>query len=92
MLQATSKDSHTTIYVVDATASASFFATASVEFSSTSTYEYSNQWSSTVSSGTSQTMNFTIVPPLSTDNYTGPTAMQVWKDNVYGTFMFYPEE
>jgi hypothetical protein len=88
----TSKDSHTTTYVVDATASAAFFATASVEFSSTSTYSYSNQWSSMVTNGTSQTMNFTIVPPLSTDNYTGPTAIQVWKDNVYGTFVFYPEE
>jgi hypothetical protein len=52
---------------------------------------WTNQWSHAITNGTLQTANFTIVGPASTDNYTGPTAMQVWKDNVYGSFMFFPE-
>jgi hypothetical protein len=87
----TAKDTHTVSYSIDATAGASFFATLSTDFSTTTTYSSSNQWSKTATNGTTQTMNFTIYPPLSSDNYTGPTAIQVWKDNVYGTFLFYPE-
>ena len=55
------------------------------------TYTTTNKNSSTVTSGTMQAANFSITGPASTDNYTGPTAMQVWKDNVYGTVMFFPE-
>jgi hypothetical protein len=87
----TAKDSHTTTFSVDSTGNVNFFATLSVDLLTTASYTTANQWSNTITSGTTQTMNFTIYAPLSTDNYTGPTAMQVWKDNVYGTFMFYPE-
>lgn len=52
---------------------------------------WSNQWSQAITAGSMQTANFSIVGPTFTDGYTGPTAMQVWKDNIYGTFMFYPE-
>jgi len=24
------------------------------------------------------------------DKYTGPMSFQVWRDNIYGSFMFYP--
>lgn len=87
----TSKDTHSTAYSVDSTGNVNFFATLMVDLLTTATFTTSNQWSSTITSGATQSANFTIVPPLSTDNYTGPTAIQVWKDNVYGTFMFYPE-
>lgn len=60
------------------------------KMSVTSKWSSTNQWSQTVTNGTSQSANFTIYAPLAADNYTGPTAIQVWKDNVYGTFMFYP--
>jgi hypothetical protein len=85
------KDTNTVSYSIDGAASASFIVAASAKVTSSSTYSYVNQWSSTVTAGTTQSANFTIYPPLSTDNYTGRTAIQVWKDNVYGTFMFYPE-
>jgi hypothetical protein len=85
------KDTHITTYTIDATAGASFAAKVSADWSQVSTYTTTNQWSNTVTGGTTQVMNVTIVSPLATDNYVGPTAMQVWKDNVYGTFMFYPE-
>ena len=61
-----------------------------VKLSVASKWSTTNQWSQKVTNGTSQAASFTIYPPLASDNYTGPTAIQVWKDNVYGTFMFYP--
>jgi hypothetical protein len=85
------KDTYSVGYSIDGSASAAFLAAVSTKSSSSVTYTYSNQWSSSVTSGTTQSANFTIYPPLASDNYTGPTAIQVWKDNVYGTFMFYPE-
>lgn len=90
-LGATAKDTHTTSYTFDTKAGVSFFAIVEAEFSEEDTYTYTNQWSNTITSGTTQSGNFTIYPPLASDDYMGPTAIQVWKDNVYGTFMFYPE-
>ena len=71
--------------------SVNFVEAIKTELSVSDTMTWTNQWSRGVTSGTSQTANFSIVGPASTDNYTGPTAVQVWKDNIYGTFMFYPE-
>jgi hypothetical protein len=48
-------------------------------------------WSTMQTSTKGQTANFSIVSPLPSDGYTGPTAIAVYKDNVYGTFMFYGE-
>lgn len=59
--------------------------------SATATYTYTStsQWSNTTTNSTSQEVDITIVPPAATDNYTGPTAIQCWRDNVYGSYMFY---
>jgi len=78
-------------YSFEGNASVSFVAAVGGKFSVSSTYAYTNGYSSNITSGTSQGANFTIVPPLASDGYLGPTAIQVWKDNVYGTFMFFPE-
>jgi hypothetical protein len=78
-------------YSFEGNASASFVVGVGGKFSVSSTYAYTNGYSSNITSGTSQGANFTIVPPLASDDYVGPTAIQVWKDNVYGTFMFFPE-
>jgi hypothetical protein len=40
-------------------------------------------------STTAQTASLSITGPLASDNYTGPTAIQIWRDNIYGSFMFY---
>jgi hypothetical protein len=53
------------------------------------TWTWTNTWSTTQTSTSGQTASFSIVSPLPTDGYTGPTAISVFKDNVYGTFMFY---
>jgi hypothetical protein len=86
-----SKETFTVAAAVTGSVSASFFASVYSKLAATTTFTYTNQWSHTVTAGASQSANFTIVGPLSTDGYTGPTAMQVWKDNIYGSFMFYPE-
>ncbi|HEU5138073.1 MAG TPA: hypothetical protein VFU13_23210 [Steroidobacteraceae bacterium] len=70
---------------------ASFLTGWSTKLRTQTELSTSNQWSSTITSQTTQSARFTIFPPLASDNYTGPTAMQVWKDNVYGTFMFFPQ-
>ncbi len=42
---------------------------------------------------TLSTQQLTIKSPSasSSDPYLGPEEIQVWKDNLYGTFMFYPK-
>lgn len=59
-----------------------------IKLSNTATWV--NKWSSTATSTVGQTAALSITGPATSDNYTGPTRFQVWKDNVYGTFMFYP--
>jgi alpha-tubulin suppressor-like RCC1 family protein len=49
-----------------------------------------DQWSSQTQDVVNQSAAFSISQPLSSDGYVGPTAITVWKDNIYGTFMFYP--
>jgi hypothetical protein len=87
----TATQEFTTSYAVAGDASGDFILTLGGVVTISGTYTYTNQSSSTLTSGSTQTANFTIYPPLASDNYTGPTAIQVWKDNIYGTFMFYPE-
>lgn len=36
------------------------------------------------------TAALSITGPAASDNYQGPTSFQVWRDNVYGSFVFYP--
>jgi hypothetical protein len=89
----TATDMHSTSWSLDMNASVTFekFYSASLAVGKSATYTTTNKNSSSITNGTSQGANFTIYGPAATDNYTGPTAIQVWKDNVYGTFMFFPE-
>lgn len=87
----TATDSYESSYSIDQTGTLTYYGVRlTARMATTTKWSTTNKWSSTVTNGTSQSANFTIFPPFSTDNYTGPTAIQVWKDNVYGTFMFYP--
>lgn len=85
------KDSHSVGFSVDAKYSLGSSVGLSSDLKVSTTLTTTNSWSQTVTNGTSQSAAFQICGPLATDNYTGYTAMQVWKDNVYGTFMFFPE-
>lgn len=69
------------------------FLTAILKYISTSTLSFEmnwqNKWSTIETNTTTQTANYSVTGPQYTDNYQGPTSFQVYKDNVYGTFMFY---
>ena len=66
-------------------------STLELDLKAQTTWTWTNTWSTTQTSTTGQTANFSIVSPLPADGYTGPTAIGIYKDNVYGTFMFYGE-
>jgi hypothetical protein len=53
--------------------------------------QWTNKWNSSKNNSVLQTEDLSIKNPLYTDNYTGPEQIQVWTDNLYGTFMFYPK-
>jgi hypothetical protein len=53
-------------------------------------FTWVNKWNQLSTQMTGQTASLSITGPAFSDGYTGPTAIQVWKDNVYGTFMFHP--
>jgi hypothetical protein len=80
----------TSTYSVDYSASASILATFSSMMTSTTSYKTVDKWSSTINSSTGRTAALSITGPAVADNYTGPTTIQVWRDNVYGSYMFYP--
>jgi hypothetical protein len=61
----------------------------SAELKASTTWTWKNMWGSSLTNTNTQSANFSIASPLSTDGYAGPTAITVWKDNVYGSFMFY---
>ena len=69
-----------------------FKAKFALDVKTSDTYTSTNKWSSSINGGAGQTASLSITGPAAADNYTGPTTIQVWKDNVYGTFMFYPIE
>jgi hypothetical protein len=53
--------------------------------------QWTNKWTSTKNNSTLQTQTLSVKNPLVTDAYAGPEQIQIWKDNLYGTFMFYPK-
>jgi hypothetical protein len=55
----------------------------------THTYTSVSKWNSAFTTTSGQTASFSITGPLASDNYTGPTALQIWRDNIYGSFMFH---
>jgi hypothetical protein len=59
------------------------------ELKAMTTWTWTDMWGSSLTTTNIQSANFSITSPLPTDGYTGPTAITVWKDNVYGSFMFF---
>ncbi|GFO54370.1 hypothetical protein GMSM_13770 [Geomonas sp. Red276] len=53
------------------------------------TYTTTASWNSSTSSS-AQPATFSITGPALDDNYTGPATFQVWRDNLFGSYMFYP--
>ncbi len=85
-------DSYEVGFTIDVKASANFIATANADFNYSNTTTWTNEWGRTTTTQGTQTASVSITGPASTDNYTGPTAFEVFLDNVYGTLMFYSPE
>lgn len=82
--------SHKVGFSTEETFTGGFFVKFMLKLKEENTMDWTDKWSSTSNSQAGQTASMTIKGPAYTDNYTGPTEIQVYKDNVYGTFMFYP--
>jgi hypothetical protein len=67
-----------------------FHSMISADLKDSNTLTWTNKWSSETTQMQGQTSKLSITGPAYSDNYTGPTDFQVYQDNVYGTFMFYP--
>jgi hypothetical protein len=59
------------------------------DFKFSETFTSTNKWTSTINTTNTNTSSFYIQGPAVSDNYTGPQSFQVWRDNIYGTYMFY---
>jgi hypothetical protein len=53
------------------------------------TLTWVHQWSQNDTNATTTSTAFSITPPASTDNYTGPTKVVIFQDNLFHTYMFY---
>ncbi len=53
-------------------------------------YTVTDMWSTTNNETVGKTASYSVTGPQYSDNYTGPVSFQVYRDNVYGSFMFYP--
>lgn len=73
-----------------ADAQANFIVDISGNVKVTDTITNTSKWSSLINSATTKTASLSITGPAFTDNYTGPIQMQLWRDNIYGSFMFFP--
>ena len=59
------------------------------QIQTSTTTMWKDQYSASQTNTVGQTDAYSIAGPLATDNYSGPTSIEVFQDNVYGTFMFY---
>jgi Galactose oxidase, central domain/Kelch motif len=82
-------DSYKVGLSIDQTSGSSFIFDISNKLSISNTSTWVNKWSQTNTAVQGQGIQVSITPPASSDNYNGPTAVEVWQDNVYGTLMFY---
>ena len=81
-----------TTFSLDFNTGADVIADVGFDVSISNQYTSSDKWNATTTTGATQTASLSLVGPQTTDNYTGPTTVQVWRDNIYGSFMFYPVE
>jgi hypothetical protein len=78
------KDDYKTTYSIDV--SASILGFLSAHFKDTHTFEVIDTVTQTTTDTLGQTASLSLKSP--DPGYTGPTDLQVYRDNIYGTFMF----
>jgi hypothetical protein len=84
------QNTYSTTFTVDFNTGANFIAALGADTKISSMYTTTDKWSFTRNSSAGKTASLSITGPAVADHYTGPVAIQVWRDNVYGSFMFYP--
>jgi hypothetical protein len=67
-----------------------WFAEWTSKLQVTTSYTVTDGWSSTNNSTVGKSASYSITGPQYSDHYTGPVSFQIYRDNVYGSFMFYP--
>jgi hypothetical protein len=85
----TSQDSRSIGFSIDNSVHAKFKVGFELNLRFASTWTTTTRSSTTNTTGGGQRAAFSITGPEATDNYTGPTAIQIWRDNIYGSYMFY---
>jgi hypothetical protein len=67
-----------------------FLAEFTQKITVSGSYTETDMWSKTNNATVGKAANYSVTGPQSSDHYTGPVSFQVFRDNVYGSFMFYP--
>lgn len=83
-------DTYQVGFTTDLNAHAAFLQQFSIDVKTSNTFSWMNKWSSTRTNTAGQSASLSITGPASADNYVGPTEFNLFQDNVYGTFMFFP--
>lgn len=86
----TAMQSYMVTFTLDWSSQIDWIAEVAQDIKVANTYQWTDSWSSTINSQTGKTASYSITGPAASDNYTGPVSFQVWRDNIYGSFMFYP--
>ena len=67
-----------------------FLDTFSADLKESSTLTWTNQFSQATNNSQSQSATLSVTGPAEGSGYTGPSRFTVYQDNVYGTFLFFP--
>jgi len=85
----TAGQSASSSYTVNDSFDASLTSLLSLDFKASQSQTITNKWSTNNTQSVGDTQSYSICAPLYADNYTGPTAYSVFRDNIYDTYMFY---
>ena len=86
----TAQNTYSSGFTVDFNTGVNILGVLGLETKVMNVYTTTDRWSHEVNKTSGKTASLSITGPAVADNYTGPVTIQVWRDNVYGSFMFYP--
>lgn len=77
-------------FSIDFNAKSGFITDLSLDIKVSDTLTWTNKWSASNTQKAGQSASWSVTGPAGSANYQGPTLFNVYQDNVYGTFMFFP--
>jgi hypothetical protein len=84
------QNGYTVGFTLDFSSKINFIAELASDIKISNSYTTTTAWSSSINSQTGKTAMYSITGPAASDHYTGPVSLDVWRDNIYGSFMFHP--